>query len=245
MNNKVAVVTGGTRGIGYAIVKALVESGAKVAIWGSRQETADAAVAKIKAECPGCEVVGMAPKLTDSKAVESAMNAVVENFGSLDILANNAGIAQNIPLESYTDDDLEKIIDLNIKAVFICSKAAASLMKGKGGSIINTSSVVSFYGQGLGSMYPASKAGVNGLTRALSRELGKDGIRVNAVAPGVTRTDMVAALPENMVAPLLQRIPLARMGEAEDIANAVIFLASDKASYITGAVLPVDGGAIL
>ena len=245
MNNKVAVVTGGTRGIGYAIVKALVESGAKVAIWGSRQETADAAVAKIKAEYPGCEVVGMAPKLTDSKAVESAMNAVMENFGSLDILANNAGIAQNIPLESYTDDDLEKIIDLNIKAVFICSKAAASLMKGKGGSIINTSSVVSFYGQGLGSMYPASKAGVNGLTRALSRELGKDGIRVNAVAPGVTRTDMVAALPENMVAPLLQRIPLARMGEAEDIANAVVFLASDKASYITGAVLPVDGGAIL
>ena len=245
MNNKVAVVTGGTRGIGYAIVKALVESGAKVAIWGSRQETADAAVAKIKAECPGCEIVGMAPKLTDSKAVESAMNAVIENFGSLDILANNAGIAQNIPLESYTDDDLEKIIDLNIKAVFICSKAAASLMKGKGGSIINTSSVVSFYGQGLGSMYPASKAGVNGLTRALSRELGKDGIRVNAVAPGVTRTDMVAALPENMVAPLLQRIPLARMGEAEDIANAVVFLASDKASYITGAVLPVDGGAIL
>lgn len=245
LRNKVAVVTGGTRGIGYAIVKALVESGAKVAIWGSRQETADAAVAKIKAECPGCEVVGMAPKLTDSKAVESAMNAVMENFGSLDILANNAGIAQNIPLESYTDDDLEKIIDLNIKAVFICSKAAASLMKGKGGSIINTSSVVSFYGQGLGSMYPASKAGVNGLTRALSRELGKDGIRVNAVAPGVTRTDMVAALPENMVAPLLQRIPLARMGEAEDIANAVVFLASDKASYITGAVLPVDGGAIL
>lgn len=245
LRNKVAVVTGGTRGIGYAIVKALVESGAKVAIWGSRQETADAAVAKIKAECPGCEIVGMAPKLTDSKAVESAMNAVIENFGSLDILANNAGIAQNIPLESYTDDDLEKIIDLNIKAVFICSKAAASLMKGKGGSIINTSSVVSFYGQGLGSMYPASKAGVNGLTRALSRELGKDGIRVNAVAPGVTRTDMVAALPENMVAPLLQRIPLARMGEAEDIANAVVFLASDKASYITGAVLPVDGGAIL
>ena len=94
-------------------------------------------------------------------------------------------------------------------------------------------------------MYPASKAGVNGLTRALSRELGRDGIRVNAVAPGVTRTDMVAALPENMVAPLLQRIPLARMGEAEDIANAVVFLASDKASYISGAVIPVDGGAIL
>lgn len=245
LKNKVAIVTGGTRGIGYAIVKAMVESGAKVAIWGSRQETADAAVAKIKAEYPDCEAMAMAPKLTDRKEVEDAMNIVMQTYGSIDILANNAGIAQNIPLESYTDDDLEKIVDLNIKAVFICSKAAAHHMKGKGGSIINTSSVVSFYGQGLGCMYPASKAAVNGLTRALSRELGKDGIRVNAVAPGVTRTDMVAALPESMVAPLLQKIPLARMGEAEDIADAVVFLASNKASYITGAVIPVDGGAIL
>ena len=245
LKDKVAVVTGGTRGIGFAIVKALVESGAKVAIWGSRQETADAASAKIREQYPDCNVMAMAPKLTEQKEVEEAMNAVVEKFGGIDILANNAGISQNIPLENYTDDDLEKIVDLNIKAVFICSKAAAHLMKEKGGSIINTSSVVSFYGQGLGSMYPASKAAVNGLTRALSRELGKNGIRVNAVAPGVTRTDMVASLPKNMVAPLLQRIPLARMGEAEDIANAVVFLASDKASYITGAVIPVDGGAIL
>jgi 3-oxoacyl-[acyl-carrier protein] reductase/7-alpha-hydroxysteroid dehydrogenase len=189
--------------------------------------------------------MAMAPKLIDRNEVEAAMNAVTQRYGSVDILANNAGISQNIPLENYTDEDLDKIVDLNIKAVFTCSKAAAHIMKGKGGSIINTSSVVSFYGQGLGSMYPASKAAVNGLTRALSRELGRDGIRVNAVAPGVTRTDMVAALPENMVAPLLQRIPLARMGEAEDIANAVVFLASDKASYITGAVIPVDGGAIL
>ena len=245
LKDKVAVVTGGTRGIGFAIVKALVEAGAKVAIWGSRQETADAALAKIKAEYPDSDVMAMAPKLTERNEVEAAMNAVAERYGCVDILANNAGISQNIPLENYTDEDLDKIVDLNIKAVFTCSKAAAHLMKGKGGSIINTSSVVSFYGQGLGSMYPASKAAVNGLTRALSRELGRDGIRVNAVAPGVTRTDMVAALPENMVAPLLQRIPLARMGEAEDIANAVVFLASDKASYITGAVIPVDGGAIL
>ena len=245
LKDKVAIVTGGTRGIGHAIVKAMVESGAKVAIWGSRQETADAAVAKIKAEYPDCDVMAMAPKLTDRKEVEEAMDSIMKRYGRIDILANNAGISQNIPLETYTDDDLDKIVDLNIKAVFICSKTAAHHMKGKGGSIINTSSVVSFYGQGLGSMYPASKAAVNGLTRALSRELGKDGVRVNAVAPGVTRTDMVAALPESMVAPLLQKIPLARMGEAEDIADAVVFLASEKASYITGAVIPVDGGAIL
>ena len=151
LKDKVAVVTGGTRGIGYAIVKALVESGAKVAIWGSRQETSDAAMAKIKEQYPDCDVMAMAPKLTDAKEVEAAMNAVVEKYGRLDILANNAGIAQNIPLESYTDDDLDKIIDLNIKAVFICSKAAAHLMKGKGGSIINTKNQrwyeVSFFGE--------------------------------------------------------------------------------------------------
>ena len=246
LKDKVAVVTGGTRGIGFAIVKAFSEAGAKVVILGSRQETADSALEKLKTIHPDCDALAMAPRLTDSSEVESALNTVVEKYGRLDILVNNAGIAQNIPLENYTDEELDKIIDLNVKAVFICSKASARIMKeNRNGCIINTSSVVSFYGQGLGCMYPASKAAVNGLTRSLSRELGKNGIRVNAVAPGVTRTDMVAALPEQMVAPLLQKIPLARMGEAEDIANAVLFLASDMASYITGAVIPVDGGAIL
>ena len=246
LKDKVAVVTGGTRGIGFAIVKAFSEAGAKVVIWGSRQETADSALEKLKTIHPDCDALAMAPRLTDRSEVESALNTVVEKYGRLDILVNNAGIAQNIPLENYTDEELDKIIDLNVKAVFICSKASARIMKeNRSGCIINTSSVVSFYGQGLGCMYPASKAAVNGLTRSLSRELGKSGIRVNAVAPGVTRTDMVAALPEQMVAPLLQKIPLARMGEAEDIANAVLFLASDMASYITGAVIPVDGGAIL
>ena len=246
LKDKVAVVTGGTRGIGFAIVKSFAEAGAKVVICGSRQETADSALGKLKSIYPDCEALAMAPALTDKSDVERALNAAVEKYGRHDILINNAGIAQNIPLENYSDEDLDKIIDLNVKAVFICSKAAARIMKENGGgSIINTSSVVSFYGQGLGCMYPASKAAVNGLTRSLSRELGKSGIRVNAVAPGVTRTDMVAALPEQMVAPLLQKIPLARMGEAEDVANAVLFLASDMASYITGAVIPVDGGAIL
>lgn len=246
LKGKVAIVTGGTRGIGFAIVRSFIEAGAKVAVWGSRQETADTALARLKEIYPECEAIAMAPRLSDRTDVETAMETVARKYGRIDILANNAGISQNIPLESYTDEDLDKIVDLNIKAVFICSKAVAKYMKNTGGgSIINTSSVVSFYGQGLGSMYPASKAAVNGLTRSLSRELGKDGIRVNAVAPGVTRTDMVAALPEQMVAPLLQKIPLARMGEAQDIANAVVFLASDMASYITGAVIPVDGGVIL
>jgi len=246
LNDKVAIVTGGTRGIGFAMVKKFIEAKAKVVIWGSRKETAEAALEKLKEIYPDCDAMAMAAALTDQKQVREAMEAVVSRYGRIDILANNAGISQSIPLENYTDEDLDRIIDLNIRAVFVCCKAVAAYMKEAGvGCIINTSSVVSFYGQGLGCMYPASKSAVNGLTRSLSRELGRYGIRVNAVAPGVTRTDMVAALPESMVAPLLQRIPLGRMGEAEDIANAALFLASDMASYITGAVIPVDGGAII
>ena len=246
LKNKVAIVTGGTRGIGFAIVKKFVEAEAKVVIWGSKKKTAETALEKLREIYPDCDAMAMAPALTDQNQVREAMEAVVSRYGRIDILANNAGISQSIPLENYTDEDLDRIIDLNIRAVFVCCKAAVAYMKEAGGGcIINTSSVVSFYGQGLGCMYPASKSAVNGLTRSLSRELGRYGIRVNAVAPGVTRTDMVAALPESMVAPLLQKIPLARMGEAEDIANAALFLASDMASYITGAVIPVDGGAII
>lgn len=246
LNDKVAIVTGGTRGIGFAMIKAFVEAGAKVVIWGSRIETAESALEKLKGLYPDCEAMAMAPVLTDQKQVQEAMDEVVRRYGRIDILVNNAGISQNIPLENYTAEDLDKVMDINIRAVFICCKSVAAHMKNIGGGcIINTSSIVSVYGQGLGCMYPASKSAVNGLTRSLSRELGRYGIRVNAIAPGVTRTDMVAALPESMVAPLLQKIPLARMGEAEDIANAALFLASDMASYITGAVIPVDGGAVL
>lgn len=246
LKDKVAIITGGTRGIGFAMVKKFVEAQAKVVIWGSRIETAEAALAKLREAFPDCEAMAMAPVLTDQKQVKEAMALVANKYGRIDILANNAGISQSIPLENYTDEDLDKIIDLNIRAVFVCSKAAAAHMKETGGGcIINTSSIVSIYGQGLGCMYPASKSAVNGLTRSLSRELGRYGIRVNAVAPGVTRTDMVAALPENMVLPLLQKIPLGRMGEADDIANSALFLASDLASYITGAFIPVDGGAII
>lgn len=246
LKDKVAIITGGTRGIGFAMVKKFVEAQAKVVIWGSRIETAEAALEKLRKAFPDCEAMAMAPVLTDQKQVKEAMALVANKYGRIDILANNAGISQSIPLENYTDEDLDKIIDLNIRAVFVCSKTAAAHMKETGGGcIINTSSIVGVYGQGLGCMYPASKSAVNGLTRSLSRELGRYGIRVNAVAPGVTRTDMVAALPENMVLPLLQKIPLGRMGEADDIANAALFLASDLASYITGAVIPIDGGAIL
>ena len=161
----------------------------------------------------------------------------------LDILVNNAGISHSTPLYDYTMADFEKIIDLNVNAVFRRSKAAASIMRQQhSGVILNTSSMVSFYGQPAGVGYPASKFAVNGLTKSLARELGKDGIRVNASRrPSVIATDMVAALPPAMVEKLAATIPLGRVGQPTDIANAFLFLASDLASYVTGAVLSVDG----
>ena len=145
----------------------------------------------------------------------------------------------------FASKDFDAIIDINIKALYCTSRAAAELMKESGGCIINTSSVVSFNGQASGCGYPASKFAVNGLTKSLSRELGKYGIRVNAVAPGVTRTDMVAVLPDSLIQPIIKNIPLGRMAEPEDIANAFLFLASDMASYISGAILPVTGAVVI
>lgn len=246
LKGKVAVVTGGTRGIGYAIVKKYLEAGATVVLCGSKESTAQAALAKVKAEMPGAEVDAIHPDLTDMTSVAEAFAAVKEKYGRFDILANNAGLSQNMPVYNYTEKDIDSIINLNIKAVFVCSQAAARIMKENGGgAIVNTSSVVSFNGQASGCGYPASKYAVNGFTKSLARELAKDGIRVNAVAPGITRTDMVANLPDAMIQPLIQHIPIGRMGEPEDIANAFLFLSSDYASYITGAILPVDGGVVI
>ena len=246
LKGKVAVVTGGTRGIGYAVVRKYLEAGASVALFGSRQCTAAAALERITSELPGANVMALSPDLTDSASVEGAFGEVVKRFGRIDILVNNAGISQSLPLNEYSDEEMDKILDLNLKAVFVCCRAAARLMEASGGGVIlNTSSVVSLYGQPSGCLYPTTKFAVNGLTKSLSRELAPRGIRVNAVAPGVTRTDMVANLSEALIKPLVARIPIGRVGEPDEVADAFLFLASDMASYITGAVLPVDGGVII
>ena len=211
----------------FEVVRKYLSNGAKVILFGSRQETVDNALNKLKEENQSWEAEGMCPKLTDAKEVEEAVNKVKEKYGRLDILVNNAGISQSTPLYNYTAEEFDKVIDLNVKAVFYAILPAARIMKEQGGGcIINTSSMVSISGQPAGVGYPASKFAVNGLTISLARELGKDNIRVNAVAPGVTRTDMVAALPEQTVQAISARIPLGRAGEPEEVADA--FLLSCK-----------------
>lgn len=245
LKNKVAVITGGTRGIGFAVAQAFLGNGARVAVLGSRRETVDKALAKLTAENPAWEVMGLYPDLTDYAEVEAAFAEVKASFGGIDILVNNAGVSAREPIEAYNPEAFKSIMDLNVTAVFNGCKAAVPYMKDAGGgSIINTSSMVAKFGQPSGVGYPASKFAVNGMTVSLARELGKYNIRVNAVAPGVTRTDMVAALPEEMVARVSAGIPMGRVGEPEEVANAFVFLASGMASYISGAVLAVDGASI-
>ena len=244
LQDKVAIVTGGTRGIGFATVKKFLDNGAKVVLFGTKEESVQKALAKLKEINPMYEVIGMHPDITNMKEVEKAFAEVVKRYSKIDIVVNNAGISARDSLYNYTEDAFEKIIDLNIKAVFNCSKVGASYMKENGGVILNTSSMVSIYGQAAGCGYPASKFAVNGLTKSLARELGKDHIRVNAVAPGVIHTDMVDSLPEEMIKPIIDSIPIGRMGEPEDVANAFLFLASDMASFITGAILSVDGAGM-
>lgn len=242
LEGKVAVVTGGTRGIGLEIVRVFKENKANVILFGSKEETVNKAVEELKNE--GMDVKGYYPNLNNSEELDKVFKEIIAEYGHVDILVNNAGISANKKIEDTTAEDFEKIMDLNVNAIFNATKVVVPYMKeNKGGVILNTSSMVSIYGQPSGVGYPASKFAVNGLTKSLARELAPFNIRVNAVAPGITKTDMVAALPKEMIEPLIKTIPLGRIGEPRDIANAFLFLASDMASYITGDVLSVDGCA--
>ena len=242
--NKVAVITGGSRGIGYATAEKFLKEGALVAITASSQANADKAADKLRAAFPGARVMGICPDLANLDSVRESFTAVKEAFGSLDILVNNAGLSERTPLLNYTEEIFDKVMDLNVKGLFNATRIAAEFMAEKGqGVILNTSSMVSIYGQPSGVAYPTSKFAVNGMTVSLARELGPKGIRVNAVAPGITETDMMKAVPKSIIEPMIAQVPLRRLGQPEDIANAFAFLASEEASYITGVVLSVDGMA--
>ena len=242
LNNKVAIITGGSRGIGFATAKTFLREGASVILCASREETAQKAVEELRAEFPHAKVEGIWPNLTNYAEVKEAFDRVAKEYGRIDILVNNAGVSESTPFENYTEELFDKVMDLNVKGLYNCARAVTHTMTAQGsGVILNTSSMVSIYAQPSGMAYPTSKFAVNGMTRALARELGPKGIRVNAVAPGITETDMMKAVPKEVIAPLVARIPLGRLGQPEDIANAFLFLASDEASYISGVVLQVDG----
>lgn len=244
LQNKVAIITGGSRGIGYATVQAFLRQGARVALCASRQENADKAVEALKKEFPDADLLGIAPDLADYESVKAAFDGVEKTWGCIDILVNNAGVSESTPFTAYTEGTFDRVLDLNVKGVYNCARAVCDGMVARhSGVILNTSSMVSISGQPGGVAYPTSKFAVNGFTLSLARELGPQGVRVNAVAPGITETDMMRAVPKEVIDPLIAQIPLRRLGQPEDIANAFVFLASDLASYITGVTLSVDGMA--
>ena len=247
LKNKVAIITGSTRGIGFAVADAFIKEGAKVAICGSRLENAENAIAKLKETYPKAKLLPIGVSVTDTDSVDQMVETVMKEWGRIDILVNNAGITNAKPTTEMTDEEFGSVIAIDLAGPFKCTRAVAKVMKEqKYGAIVNTSSMVGLYGSPCQASYASAKAGVIGLTKSCAKELGRFGIRVNAVAPGVVLTDMVAAsVDERMMAGLQQLTPLGRAANPEELAPAYVYLASDDASFTTGAILSVDGGIVM
>ena len=245
LDGKTALVTGASRGIGRAIALRLATEGARVAInYAGNVKAAEEVKAAI--EAAGGTAILCRADVADSAAVEAMVADVAKEFGAIDILVNNAGITRDTLLMRMKDEDFAKVLDTNLKGVFYCTKAVAKLMmKKRAGRIVNMASVVGLVGNAGQTNYAAAKAGVIGFSKSAAKELASRGITVNAVAPGFIGTDMTADLPESVKEKALSDIPLGRAGQPEDVANAVLFLASDQASYITGQVVHVDGGMVM
>jgi len=237
----VAFVTGSTRGIGLAIARALAGAGAKVAIVGRDQARAAAVAAEL-----GERAAGFACDVAEGSQVEAAITAAESALGPIDLLVNNAGLTRDNILLRLTDDDWDAVLDANLKGAFHTTKAVIKgMMKRRAGRIVNITSIVGLTGNKGQANYAASKAGLIGFTKSVAKEYASRGILVNCVAPGFIETDMTAALPEAARASLLEDIALGRLGRPEDVAGAVLFLASDLAAYVTGQVLVVDGGMVV
>ena len=242
LSGKVALVTGASRGIGRATALRLASDGAKVAL-NFASNVSKAEEVKREIEAAGSEAMLLQGDVSKLEVVTELVQKIVDAWGRLDILVNNAGIARDNLLLKMSEDDFDKVIATNLKGVFNCTKAVTKIMmKQRGGRIVNMSSVVALRGNVSQANYAAAKAGIIGLTKSAARELASRGVTVNAVAPGFIDTDMTAALSEKVKEVLLKEIPAGRMGTPEDVANAVAFLVSDQAAYITGQVLSVNGG---
>lgn len=244
LENKTAIITGATRGIGRGIAEVFAKNGANVAFTYS--SSAEAAIALEKdLAAHGIKAKGYQSNAADFNAAQELALKVIEDFGSIDILINNAGITKDNLLMRISEEDFDKVIEVNLKSVFNLTKAVIRpMMKQRSGSIINMSSVVGVKGNAGQANYAASKAGILGFTKSVALELGSRNIRCNAIAPGFIETEMTGVLPEETVKTWRDAIPLKRGGTPEDVANACVFLASDLSSYITGQTLHVDGGML-
>lgn len=245
LKDKVAIVTGGTRGIGRAIALKLADQGANIVI-NYRNSDKEAEELKSILEGKGVKVLTVKCDISNFEDSKNLMDKCKEVFGKIDILVNNAGITKDTLIMRMKEEDFDNVIDVNLKGTFNCAKHASAIMlKQRFGKIINMTSVVGIAGNAGQVNYAASKAGVIGLTKSLAKELGSRGITVNAVAPGFINTDMTASLSEKVKEEASKNIPLKRLGDPEDVANLVGFLASDAANYITGQVINVDGGMVI
>ncbi|HLS11925.1 MAG TPA: 3-oxoacyl-[acyl-carrier-protein] reductase [Flavobacteriaceae bacterium] len=244
LDGKVAVITGGSRGIGKGIVESFVKNGAHVAFtYHSSSTAADKIVADLSSH--GVKVKAYQSNAADHEEAQELVKQVLEDFETIDILVNNAGITKDNLLMRMSEEDFDSVIEVNLKSVFNMTKAVQrTMLKQRKGSIINMSSVVGVKGNAGQSNYAASKAGITGFSKSIALELGSRNIRCNVVAPGFIETEMTAKLDEDTVQGWRNAIPLRRGGQPEDIANACVFLASDLSSYITGQVLQVDGGML-
>ena len=240
----VAIVTGSTRGIGFETAKAFCEEGYKVVISGTKEEGLNKAKAEL--ESLGYEVVGCVANVSKSEDTKLLVDTALNNFGRVDVLVNNAGVTKDGLLLRMTEEDWDTVLNINLKGTFLMSKAVLkAMLKQKKGVIINIASVVGLIGNPGQANYVASKAGIIGFTKTFAKEYGKKGIRSNAIAPGFIDTEMTAKLPEDIKSQMLLQIPMGLFGKPKDVANLAVFLASEKASYITGQVITVDGGMVM
>jgi len=241
LENKVAIITGGAAGIGKATATRFAQEGAKVVIWDLDEQRGNELAKELTTQ--GHIAVFGKVNTANYQEIETAAKFVFEQFGSIDILINNAGITRDSSLKKMSIEQWQQVIDINLSGVFYCTKIISEYMLQKGyGRIINASSVVGLYGNFGQTNYVATKSGLIGMTKTLGRELGRKGITVNAIAPGFIATEMVAKMPENVIQSMQEKVPVGRLGKPEEIASAYLFLASEEAAYINGAVLSVDGG---